>query len=364
MAFNDINSKLKSLILNASVPKTRRPKFELNLKITDLNNVPLVSGTSYVKWHLPSSTSAEHRGRTSKSVIKEHKVAWEYEKTLPVRLTVDRNGILQESDVHFEVLQEYSSTARGERIVLGNVKLNLAEYVDCAEEGEEGVTRRYLMQESKINSTLKIGIWMKQTEGDRNYTAPPLKTAPVFGGIAGIMTAEQGEPDDLGHMPSMSTKTREIGEQQDMYRRTLAASWAAQAGELPADLCIEDIFAGGDGWGPIKSGGSPSDMKSMDGSMSDLGGAGGDKRNVQGHTRKTSAFGRHSENKTKSHVRVNSKGSHVPSVPGGVSGRRSIEQQIQSSSEETEGQGYRLLNEVDELSAREDLRSWEISANG
>ena len=125
-------------------------------QITDLNNVPLVSGTSYVKWHLPSSTSAEHRGRTSKSVIKEHKVAWEYEKTLPVRLTVDRNGILQESDVHFEVLQEYSSTARGERIVLGNVKLNLAEYVDCAEEGEEGVTRRYLMQESKINSTLKV----------------------------------------------------------------------------------------------------------------------------------------------------------------------------------------------------------------
>src|SRR5258706_6881042 len=33
-----------------------------------------------------------------------------------------------------------------------------------------------------------------------------------------------------------------------MYRRTLAASWAQQAGELPADKCIEDIFDGGDGW--------------------------------------------------------------------------------------------------------------------
>jgi hypothetical protein len=33
-----------------------------------------------------------------------------------------------------------------------------------------------------------------------------------------------------------------------MYRRTLAASWAAQAGELPADECIENIFAGGNGW--------------------------------------------------------------------------------------------------------------------
>lgn len=36
---------------------------------------------------------------------------------------------------------------------------------------------------------------------------------------------------------------------QDMYRQTLAASWAAQTGELRADEVIEDIFGGGDGWG-------------------------------------------------------------------------------------------------------------------
>jgi hypothetical protein len=33
-----------------------------------------------------------------------------------------------------------------------------------------------------------------------------------------------------------------------MYRRTLAASWQLIPGELNADECIEDIFAGGDGW--------------------------------------------------------------------------------------------------------------------
>ena len=125
-------------------------------QIIDLNNVPLVSGTSYVKWHLPSSTSAEHRGRTAKSTIKEHKVSWEYEKSIPVRLTVDRNGVLQDSEIHIEVLQEYSSGGRGERIALGNVKLNLAEYVEGSDGGDDGVTRRYLMQESKINSTLKV----------------------------------------------------------------------------------------------------------------------------------------------------------------------------------------------------------------
>lgn len=35
-----------------------------------------------------------------------------------------------------------------------------------------------------------------------------------------------------------------------MYRCTLAASWQLQAGELNPEECIEDIFAGGDGWTP------------------------------------------------------------------------------------------------------------------
>lgn len=110
-----------------------------------------------MKWHLPSSSSAEHRGRTAKAVIRDHKVGWDYMKDIPVRLTVDRTGMLQESEIHFEVLQEYSPGTRAERIVLGTVRLNLSEYVGGNDEEEEAVTRRYLMQESKINSTLKVG---------------------------------------------------------------------------------------------------------------------------------------------------------------------------------------------------------------
>ena len=52
----------------------------------------------------------------------------------------------------------------------------------------------------------------------------------------------------LADLSSMNFKSTEARELQDMYRRTLAASFAAQAGELPADECIESIFAGGDGW--------------------------------------------------------------------------------------------------------------------
>lgn len=47
--------------------------------------------------------------------------------------------------------------------------------------------------------------------------------------------------DDAGHMPSLSSKSRETGELQDMYRRTLAASWAAQPGVRIVGIPVQGI---------------------------------------------------------------------------------------------------------------------------
>jgi hypothetical protein len=111
---------------------------------------------------------------------------------------MDKRNVLQECSINFEVIQDYNSGSRGEKITLGHISLNLAEYVEISDsEDEDGITRRYLMQESKINSTLKIGISMRQLDGERDFIAPPLKTAPVFEGITGIMDFDQTE-DDLG----------------------------------------------------------------------------------------------------------------------------------------------------------------------
>ncbi|KAI0475879.1 hypothetical protein GGR56DRAFT_693007 [Xylariaceae sp. FL0804] len=316
------------------VNKARKPKFELHLTIYDLNNVPLVAGTSVVKWHLPSSIHGEHRGRTAKCSIDKinHRVAYNYSKIVPIRISIDRANNLTECLIKFEVHQEFPTTlgARDEKITLGTVELNLSEYVEESEniprrspgarpsgsaeharghrrmssarsaggagysdnspsasaqleendvvdeEAEEGIVRRHLMQDSKINSTLRLGILMVQVDGERNYVAPPLRTAPMFGGIAGsIMVGEpvnttpntnnnnssnnnnNGSSEADSALPSL-TKSRDVSEVQDMYRRALAASWACQPGELPADECIEDIFSGGNGWRRHKSSSSSS----------------------------------------------------------------------------------------------------------
>ena len=177
------------------------------------------------------------------------------------------------------------------------------------------------------------------------------------------MTAERTDPDDIGHMPSMSSKTREIGKLQDMYRRTLAASWAAQAGELPADKCIEDIFSGGDGWGGARDTTPGMGMSGdyTEDTIYDLGTSGS---RGYGHQRKPSSQG---SNKTAKPMGASGHGRSASKADAGagVSGRSSIEQQVRSGSADTrrrantEGQ----RREIDEFTAREDLRSWAISSH-
>lgn len=301
-----------------------------------------------------------------------------------MRLTIDKSAQLQQCEIHFEIIQEYNEL-KGGRVHLGNVKLNLAEYtrmpeafLDDSQDGAEDgmITRRYLMQDSKVNATLKIGIAMKQIEGDTNFFAPPLKSAMVVGGIAGVINAEADGTDD---MPSVASKSRELSEAQDIYRRTLAASWACERGELPPDKLIEDLFEGGDGGrphppaGPNKRYGTNRMMSRDDSSTS----SDADSKRMQptlllalnqshhSHRARVGGYDYHSDNND----------SHGP-VSLGVSGRGSIEQQMQHSHRHHDAHtsahdshlGHsrrktRDCNELTEFDLREDLRSWVVDAH-
>lgn len=337
-----------------------------------------------MKWHLPSSSAAEHRGRTGKAHIHDHKASWDYSKEIPVRLTIDKSTQLQQCEVHFEIIQEYNEL-KGGRVHLGNVKLNLAEYTRMPEafldEDQDGtedgmITRRYLMQDSKVNATLKIGIAMKQVEGDTNFFAPPLKSAMVVGGIAGVVNADADGTDD---MPSVASKSRELSEAQDIYRRTLAASWACERGELPPDKLIEDLFGGGDGGrphppaGPGKRHATNRIMSREDSSTSS-----------DADSRRVLPAALLAPNQTRNAHRTRTGGDyyHSDKIDGhsstslGVSGRGSIEQQMQHSHrhhgahsaihDSHIGHGRRSTrdyNELTEFDLREDLRSWVVDAH-
>ncbi|KAK9481848.1 N-terminal C2 in EEIG1 and EHBP1 proteins-domain-containing protein [Lipomyces starkeyi] len=223
--------------MNVLIPKSRRPKFAVKVTIHDLANIPLVSGFVFVRWHLQDSARGDARGRTDKVPIKDHKAIWNYEREIArVRMVIEKDGMLSDKHVVFEVISEYS----GEKVELGTLQLNMAEFVK-----EKPTGRRYLLHESKINSTIKITLDCRQLSGDANFSTPPLSSGQVFGGITGVI-AEQKEKDDPLHVPSQLIVASQAT--PSLYRKTLTASWQRQDGELPAEECIEDIFAGGDGW--------------------------------------------------------------------------------------------------------------------
>lgn len=293
-------------------------------------------------------------------------MVYNYEADIPVRMVIDKNGTLQELFLEFEVLHEVPTGGKGERILLGRIKVNLAEYVEASEqEGEDGVTRRYLMQDSKINSTLKIGVFLKQTEGDRNFSAPSLKVAPVFSGIAGILVAEPEDTEGTGPMPAVNSKHQIAGDElKELYRRTVAANWTAMPGALAADRVLEDIFSGGDGWGSKIGGGEGGKTPGREGN-----GALSDDENNSYHRRKHSKWSQGFAKRRPDHLKRHSKESlsrrsvedlHGGSRALGVRGRASFEQQTQHMKEDAEIGHNRHANEMDEMGLREDLRSWKI----
>jgi hypothetical protein len=162
--------------------------------------------------------------------IRDHKAFFEYERSSSVRLVVDKNGILQDSTLDLDVIHEVSSGDKSEKSFLGRVKVNVAEYVEATRYSQEQVQRRYLLQESKVNSTIKvcyfkpsdiqelmsIGWHSYESDGRRPHISrvnfspgsnydwssdrhrPPLRSAPVFVGIAGVMAGEQAENKQPG----------------------------------------------------------------------------------------------------------------------------------------------------------------------
>jgi hypothetical protein len=197
------------------------------------------------------------------------------------------------------------------------------------------------------------------------------------------MNTEAGEADD---MPTIANKSRELSEAQDTYRRTLAASWACDRGELPPDQLIEDLFSGGDGgkldvpkqfrsfiegWGRVVD--DSSNSSDTDARREPPVGMLTPDMARQGHRRggsSGSAGSAGSGNETTSR----------PATPvgQGVSGRGSIEQQMKHSQHNQSihhrhndrqhyhghhrRRGQREYLEITEFDLRDDLRSWEIQA--
>ncbi|RHZ44755.1 hypothetical protein Glove_709g20 [Diversispora epigaea] len=169
------------------IPRNRKVEFEIEVIIHDLTNIPLVTGLYYVKWKLKNSEKPQ--SSTERSPIKDHSVFWNYKLRNTIQLVIGKDGYLMPCELRLTIKQELSGVKEINNI--GRLSLNISEYV-----GSNSMTRRYLLQDSKINSTLKLTINTKQTFGDVVFKVPLLKKTQIFGGLAGIISEQTERQDD------------------------------------------------------------------------------------------------------------------------------------------------------------------------
>jgi hypothetical protein len=152
-------------------------------------------------------------------------------------------------------------------------------------------------------------------------------------------------------MPSIS-KSRDHGELQDMYRRALAASWAADSTELPADKCIEDIFNGGDGWKYEKNEKSTTPRVVREDSASD--------EHLNRHRRTQSGVSTHSQSTITVSRNKNRMGHKHSSSRDSLGPDSATEHDTSSESSERGRTGFGKVKEVDEFNVRDDLIAWKL----
>lgn len=164
--------------------------------------------------------------------------------------------------------------------------------------------------------------------------------------------------DEFGHLPSIDTKSREIADMQDMYRRTLAASWSSRACDLPADQLVEELFAGSSGW-------------NNDAHNANAGISAGDHRDAllsaetaprQSRSGKklSPSFERRPKSTSSNRSHNSSKTPDSLVALGHQKKSGSIEQQLYEGVKGRVWKAPDANNELSEFDVREDLRSWEI----
>ncbi|KAI7852572.1 EEIG1/EHBP1 N-terminal domain-containing protein [Circinella umbellata] len=139
-------------LLNFFISKHRKLDFEISILIRDLANVPLVSGLYYVKWRIKNASHAS--GITERAPINDHCIFWNHPINTMSQLVLNKQQVLGACELKLEIFQELSGGKETHSI--GSLTINLSEYADS------GVsTRRYLLDQSKFNSTIKLSIRMK-----------------------------------------------------------------------------------------------------------------------------------------------------------------------------------------------------------
>lgn len=167
-------------------------------------------------------------------------------------------------------------------------------------------------------------------------------------------------------MPSINTQTRETADMQDLYRRTLAASWTSRSCDLPADKLVEELFSGSSCWNNDVHNtvnGSYVGPDHRDNFLDPEAGARQSRSGKRLSPSLSPGFERRPKSTSSNHSRSSSKTPDSRSTLGNAQKGGSLEQQLYDGAKGRGWKGRHAEHELCEFDVRDDLRSWEVASN-
>ncbi|KAJ2756592.1 hypothetical protein H4R27_001052 [Coemansia aciculifera] len=164
-------------IHNLFVPRARLATFNVQLRIEDLNNVPPLNGLFYVKWRLQ-----DYSGSTPRAPVVNREVRWSQAVEKSADISIAKEGVLAPCELKISIKQEVYPHVH---MRVGALTVNLSEYARLS-----GSSRRYFLQECRLNCTLKLSICVSQSGGPDSYDVPPLDRSMVLTDLNDMITNE------------------------------------------------------------------------------------------------------------------------------------------------------------------------------
>lgn len=119
---------------------------------------------------IPDTFLSSAKGRTEWSpLLHDHSVAYNQRVDVELEMFVDKDTKeLQPCELKLEVQQNLPSLdpKENQKEVLGVVYINLAEYAKAG-----AVTRRHLLQKSKVNAVMRVSVELIQHSGETDFIA-------------------------------------------------------------------------------------------------------------------------------------------------------------------------------------------------
>ncbi|CAO3614759.1 unnamed protein product [Cunninghamella blakesleeana] len=114
-----------------------------------------------------NKNTTQSSGITTNIPINDHSVVWRHSIKTQCELVISKQHLLMPCELKLEIYQEIGGSNLKQ---IGSLLLNISEYATIGPS-----TRRYLLEECKFNSFIKLSIEMKQlSKTDESFTAPPL----------------------------------------------------------------------------------------------------------------------------------------------------------------------------------------------